>query len=141
MRIIKGLAIAFTLMGSTAQAQDTEYLLFDAKTRQQFAGCLNCERIDDGSVCNPFGDYGSKSSEKSIWNRFGAFGAPAAENSPWNRSGHGLVVLDPKGHVYGRFSLNPATEPGQSDLPMVQSLLKLYQDGIGLDQIRYLLCQ
>ena len=141
MSIIRNVAAVLLFSGSQAQAQDVALLLFDSETRQEFAGCLNCNLYDDGSVCNRYGDYGSRYSDKSIWNRYGDFGSRYEDNSPWNRYGEGLIVVDPNGNFYGHFSLNRYARHGQSRLPLVQSLLRLYADGVDLDEIRDLLCE
>ena len=139
MHLLKILT-AVLLIGSPAQAQaqaqDVALLLFDAETHRQFAGCLNCNRYDDGSVCNRYGDYGSRYSDTSIWNRYGDFGSRYEDNSPWNRYGEGLIVVDPDGNFYGHFSLNRYSRYGQSRVPLIQSLLQLYEDGVELGEIR-----
>lgn len=126
---------------SPALAQNTALLLFDGETHKEFAGCLNCNRYDDSSVCNAYGDYGSRYSDTSIWNRYGRFGSPYQDNSPWNRYGEGLVVVDPDGKFYGHFSLNRYPRDGQSRLPLILSLLEVYESGTELDEIRDMLCE
>lgn len=140
MRISKILASCICMICSSANAQDAALLLFDAETQQKFAGCLNCNRYDDGSVCNRYGDYGSRYSDTSIWNRYGVFGSRYEENSPWNRYAEGLIIVDPEGNFYGHFSLNRFPQYGQSQLPLVQSLLQLYENDVDLEQIRDMLC-
>jgi hypothetical protein len=131
-------AVCFS--GTFAYAQNVALLLFDAKRSEEFAGCLNCNRYDSGSVCNAYGDYGSKYSDTSIWNRYGKFGSKYEENSPWNRYSDGLIVVDREGNFYGHFSLNKHARYGQSNLGMVRSLLQLYEMDYDLDDIRDLLC-
>jgi len=41
----------------------------------QFLGFVNDNPFDSDSVCNRFGDYGSKFSATSIWNKFGTYGS------------------------------------------------------------------
>lgn len=141
MNIIGNAVAVLLLSCSQAQAQDVALLLFDSETHQQFAGCLNCNRYDDGSVCNRYGDYGSRYGDTSIWNRYGDFGSRYEDNSPWNRYGDGLIVVDPSGNFYGHFSLNRYARDGQSRIGLVQSLLRLYEEGVELDDIRDLLCE
>ena len=138
--LLKALVISIFLACSPAQAQNVALLLFDAETSTQFAGCLNCNRHDYSSICNRHGDYGSRYSEASIWNRYGAFGSRYEESSPWNRHGDGLIIVDHDGNFYGHFSLNRHARYGQSRVQLVQSLLRLYEEGIELDEIRDLLC-
>lgn len=143
MCILRNLSIALLVLVTCtpAQAQDVALLLFDAETHRQFAGCLNCNRYDSGSVCNRYGAYGSRYSDTSIWNRYGDFGSRYEDSSPWNRYGEGLIVVDPDGNLYGHFSLNRYAQYGQSRIPLVQSILQLYADGVDLDKIRDLLCE
>lgn len=141
MNKIRAFVAVLFVGASPAQAQNAALLLFDAETSTQFAGCLNCNRYDEGAVCNRYGDFGSRYSETSIWNRYGTFGSRYEENSPWNRYADGLIVVDNGGNFYGHFSLNRFAEYGQSQLPLVQSILELYEAGVELDQIRDLLCE
>ena len=62
------IAIIFILISSSVNAAEA-LLLFGGKNHDEFIGCLNCGKYDDGSVCNKYGDYGSKYSDKSIWNK------------------------------------------------------------------------
>jgi hypothetical protein len=131
------LVCAGTLTATPANAQSPALLLFDGETGEVFAGCLNCNRLDDASVCNRYGDYGSRYSEKSIWNRYGKFGSRYENNSPWSRYGEGLRVVDADGNYYGRFSL---ASYGQSKHPLVQAILKAYEENDDLSDLRDLLC-
>lgn len=49
---------------------DGKALLVNFKT-QQFLGVISSDRLNDKSICNQFGDYGSRFSnlslQKSIW--------------------------------------------------------------------------
>lgn len=62
------IAIIFILISSSVNAAEA-LLLFGGKNHDEFIGCLNRGKYDDGSVCNKYGDYGSKYSDKSIWNK------------------------------------------------------------------------
>lgn len=119
-------------------AQNAPLLLFDGKTGTEFAGCLNCNRFDDASICNKFGKYGSKFEEKSIWNQFGKFGSQFEENSPWNTFGPGLRIVDKGGNYYGNFT---SSSFDQSRLPLVKQLIQIHQTFKDLDKLRDLLCE
>jgi len=137
--LISALTLSFPV---TAHAQNVALLLFEnTNSDSRFAGCLNCNRRDVASVCNRYGKYGSRYEDDSIWNRYGQHGSRYEEHSPWNRYGEGLIVVDPDGNFYGHFSLNRYTRYGQSRLPLVQSLLQLYEEGVDLGEIRDLLCE
>lgn len=112
-------------------------LLFDGETGREFAGCLNCNRYDSASVCNRYGDYGSRYSDDSIWRRYGKYGSRYEDNSPWNRYGEGLRIVDAKGNYYGRFSKNRAH---RSRIPFVIKLTELH-DEMDLAELRDLFCE
>lgn len=142
MKIMTLIAALTLVLPVTARAQDVALLLFEnTNSDSRFAGCLNCGRYDDASVCNRYGKYGSRYEDDSIWNRYGPHGSRYEEHSPWNRYGEGLIVVDPEGNFYGHFSLNKYPRYGQSQVQLVQSLLQLYEDGVELDEIRDLLCE
>ena len=139
MTLASVFAIAFS---SSAQAQNVALLLFEnTNSDNRFAGCLNCNGYDDASICNRYGQYGSRYEDNSIWNRYGRHGSQYEEHSPWNRYGEGLIVVDQNGKFYGHFSLNPHPQYGQSKIPLVQSLLQLYENGVDLEEIRDRLCE
>lgn len=143
-RIIKmliKLSVGLVVINSSAEAETKALLLYDSGTHKIFAGCLNCNRHDDASICNRYGEYGSKYSDLSIWNRYGDFGSKYQDNSPWSRYGEGLIIVDSDGAFYGQFSLNKHSRYGQSKISFVQSLLKLYEADVDLDKIRDLLCE
>lgn len=119
------LLAVFLMAPSGSRAQDVALLLFDGETGRNFAGCLNCRRLDSASVCSRYGDYGSRFSDTSIWSRFGSYGGRYEANSPWSRYGEGLRVVDSDGNYYGRFS---RSQSGQSRLPIVQFLLQAWDD-------------
>lgn len=113
-------------------------LLFDGKTGYDFAGCLNCNKFDDVSVCNMYGDFGSRYSDKSIWNPYGDFGSKYETNSPWNRYGEGLRIVDNDGNYYGRLSL---ASYEQSRLSIAQNIIAAYEAMEDLEALRDLLCE
>lgn len=117
--------LALLLGAGKLTAQDAPaYLLFGGENNEVFAGCLNCGRYNEYSVCSRYGDYGARYSETSIWSRFGEFGGRYANYSPWSRYGEGLVVVDPDGNYYGRFR---QSRIGQSNLDIVQALIEAWE--------------
>lgn len=50
----------------------------------QFLGFVNDNRFDPDSICNGFGQYGSKFSQTSIWNDFGPYGGDFGSLSAFN---------------------------------------------------------
>lgn len=123
---------------SIALAQGPALLLFDGETGKDFAGCLNCGRFDPASVCNRYGDYGSRYSDKSIWNRFGSYGSKYEQNSPWNRYGQGLRIVDKDGNYYGQFA---RASVDRSRLPIVAALIAAYEENDDLSDLRDRLCE
>jgi hypothetical protein len=140
-RLASACFAALVFSSSHVAAQNVALLLFDAETSTRFAGCLNCGRYDDGSVCNKYGDFGSKYADMSIWNKYGNVGSKYEDDSPWNKYGEGLIVVDNAGNFYGQFTMNHYARWGQSEIPMVQALLDLYDAGVDLDELRDLLCE
>ena len=69
----------------------------------KFHGCLDCNRYDSDSVCNKYGDYGSKYSADSIWSKYG-MGSKYEDASPFSKYGNGLKIVDRQGGFYGYFS-------------------------------------
>mgnify|MGYP000079212249 CR=1 FL=1 len=120
-----------------ANAQNVALLLFDGETGKNFVGCLNCGKYDASSICNRYGDYGSRYSDKSIWNRYGDFGSRYSGKSPWSRYGDGLKIVDSDGRYYGKFTLSSF---GRSKLPIVQAILEAYEKNDDLSELRDALC-
>jgi len=82
-------------------------LLFAGKNHDEFIGCLNCSSIDDSSVCNSIGKYGSSISDKSIWNSIGDYGSTISSKSPWNTiAQYPPVIVDKNGNFYGYLTAN-----------------------------------
>lgn len=124
--------------GAPTRPTTTALLLFDGETGKEFAGCLNCGKYDSSSVCNKYGDYGSKYSNTSIWNKYGDYGSKYNENSPWNRYGEGLRIVDHEGNYYGRFSVSPYEASG---LGIVRNIIAAYEAMEDLEALRNLLCE
>ena len=102
---MKIIVLATALLAAPVSAEDL--LLVGGRNQETFLGCLNCSRYDSGSVCNRYGDYGSKYSDKSIWNRYGTYGSKYNDESPWNKySSNAPAVVDRNGGFYGYFSAN-----------------------------------
>ena len=79
-----------------------ELLLYSDEN--SFHGCLDCTKYDQSSICNKYGQFGSKYSHESIWNKYG-IGSKFDQNSPFNKYGNGLVVVDNYGNNHGQFSI------------------------------------
>ena len=81
--------------------------MYGGKNHNEFIGCVNCGKYDDSSVCNKYGDFGSKYSDTSIWNKYGDYGSKYSDKSPWNKHASSPpVIVDQDGGFYGYFSAN-----------------------------------
>jgi hypothetical protein len=107
MRVLT-LGIAVLLTGFIhANAQTTALLLFGGDDHKTFLGCLNCAPHSPLSICNQYGEFGSKYQPDSIWNKYGTFGSKYSPDSPWNKhSSDGPIVVDHDGNSYGYFTMN-----------------------------------
>ena len=47
-------------------------------------GVVSSNRYDDNSICNPYGDYGSKYSDISIMDKYGDYGSKYSNFSAYN---------------------------------------------------------
>ncbi len=66
-----------------------------------FLGLITTNHYDADSICNPYGDHGSKYADSSIFNPYGDYGSPYAEFSPWNPySAKPPFILCPDGTRY-----------------------------------------
>ena len=86
---------------------NAEILLYSSNN--EFKGCLDCNRYEDKSVCNRYGDYGSRYSDDSIWSGYG-LGNRYPDDSPFSRYGQGLKMVDKEGNFYGYFSISAGGE-------------------------------
>ena len=80
-------------IGLAASAQTPALLLFGGTNHKTFLGCLNCSKYDSASVCNKYGDVGSRYSSDSIWNRYGNFGSKYSSDSPWNKYSSSAPII------------------------------------------------
>ena len=71
----------------------------------EFHGCLDCSKYDDASICNKYGDFGSKYSDRSIWSKYGV-GSKYDDRSPFAKYGSGLKIVDRQGNYYGYLSMS-----------------------------------
>lgn len=91
-----------------AQAQNSvALLLFGGEGHKTFLGCLNCSQYDSGSICNKYGNQGSKYNSDSIWNKYGNYGSKYSNLSPWNKyASEPPVIVDKQGNFYGYLTSN-----------------------------------
>lgn len=118
MRVL--LTIVFLFLSAACPA--TELLLFGGGSHDVFIGCLNCSEHDAGSVCNKYGDQGSKYNDTSIWNKYGGYGSKYSDLSPWNKyASNPPIIVDREGGFYGYFTANKH----QDKRTQIKALLQL----------------
>jgi hypothetical protein len=102
-KIITVVVLAFVTANLSAQA----FLIFGGKNHDVYLGCLNCNKYDDSSIWNNYGDYGSKYNDKCIWNKYGDYGGKYSDYSPFNKyASYPPVLVDGDGNFYGYFTAN-----------------------------------
>ncbi len=115
-----------------------ELLLFGDEDQEEFLGCLTCGPFDQVSVCNRYGEHGSRYSSNSIWNRYGEYGSRYSNSSPWNRYASAPpAVVDRAGNFYGYLTANTY----HHNRTRIEALVYLLDNAneIGLDATRDLL--
>lgn len=81
--------------------------LFGGKNHDKYLGCLNCDKYNEKSIWNQYGEFGSKYNEYSIWNSYGIYGGSYGEFSPFNQySATPPAIVDKEGKFYGYFTIN-----------------------------------
>lgn len=130
--------IIWACLSANAYAQ--ELLLFGGENNKTFLGCVNCNRYDSGSICNPYGPQGNKYNGESIWNRYGTFGSSYSSSSPWNRyASKPPVIVDRQGKFYGYFSANRYLS-NRTRIEYFIQMAEAVAEGEDLDTFRDRLC-
>ena len=111
MRLLAAIAVLIACVPALAQ-DSPALLLFGGDGHKTFLGCLNCGRFDSGSVCNKFGNYGSKFSNYSPWNRF-------ASEPP--------AIVDASGNFYGYLTAN-RYNPKRTTIKALVALTDLWKE-------------
>ena len=107
MRYVAALVLLFALAIAHAESNPA-FLLFGGGGHKTFLGCLNCNKYDAGSVCNKYGQQGSKYASDSIWNKYGNYGSKHSHQSPWNKyASEPPAIVDKDGGFYGYLTANP----------------------------------
>ncbi|RYE38581.1 MAG: hypothetical protein EOP24_46615 [Hyphomicrobiales bacterium] len=126
MRSIVILLVLFTC--NLAQAQEKALLLFGGAGHKTFLGCLNCGKYDSGSICNKYGEYGSKYSSTSIWNKYGEYGSKYSPYSPWNRyASEPPAIVDRDGGFYGYLTASEYN-PKRTRIKLFVTLTDLWKE-------------
>jgi hypothetical protein len=134
------LACLFLPVSPTLRGQDKALLLFGGQDHKTFLGCLNCNRFQSSSVCNKFGEFGSKFPSDSIWNKFGNYGSKFSSDSPWNKfSTTAPIIADRDGNSYGYFSTNKFHND-RTRIAWLVHILDSFTESGDLDATRDLMC-
>jgi hypothetical protein len=119
--------LCFASVPSYAQ-NNAALLLFGGPGHQTFLGCINCSQYEASSICNAYGDHGSKFNSDSIWNKFGNFGSRFSDESPWNPyASQPPVIVDKDGNFYGYLTANRFTQKRTTMAGLV-SLTNLWEE-------------
>lgn len=124
-----------------AQSATPALLLFGGSNHETFLGCLNCGRYDAASICNKYGDFGSRFNNKSIWNRYGDFGSRYSDSSPWNKyASNPPIIVDQQGNSYGYFTSNRTKTSRTTIKPLLVFLDNVDQVNEDLEVARDTFC-
>ena len=100
-------ALLLLWMNSATAQNNVALLLFGGDSHKIFLGCLNCGQYDSGSICNKYGQQGSKYNSDSIWSKYGNYGSKYSNQSPWNRyASEPPAIVDKEGNFYGYLTAN-----------------------------------
>jgi hypothetical protein len=127
-QLVALVALLVVVISGFATAQgDPALLLFGGDGHKTFLGCLNCGKFESGSICNKFGQHGSKFMPDSIWNKFGNFGSKFSNQSPWNRFAlDPPVIVDNAGNFYGHLTAN-RFNPKRTQINLYVTLSDLWE--------------
>lgn len=100
---IRNITMVVFCLFTFSYSVNAEILLYSSDN--EFKGCLDCGRYDSKSVCNRYGNFGSRYSGDSIWSRYG-LGSRYNGDSPFSRYGQGLKMVDKEGNFYGYLSIS-----------------------------------
>lgn len=104
---ISSLVLLLFFAGSVHAQSNVALLLFGGDGHKTFLGCLNCSQYDSGSICNKYGQHGSKYGSDSIWNIYGNYGSKFSNQSPWNQyASEPPAIVDRAGNFYGYLTAN-----------------------------------
>ena len=96
-----------------AATNATKLMVFGGSGHQTYLGCLSCSEYSTESLFNQFGTHGSSYSSESVLNHFSAFGSQFAAFSACNPyASDPPVIVDQRGHYYGRLTVNQTRSDG-----------------------------
>ena len=121
-------ALLLYCSGAAHAQNNVALLLFGGEGRKTFLGCLNCNQYDSGSICNKYGQQGSKYNSESIWNKYGNYGSKYSNESPWNRyASEPPAIVDKDGKFYGYLTANQYN-PKRTRIKLYVQLTDLWEE-------------
>ncbi len=112
--LLDGGWIDFIPSPSPTPATRGDLLVYGGEDHDVFLGCLSCPEDDEFSIWNEYGSFGDRYSETSVLNPSSVYGSRVSPHSACNALAlDPPLVVDRRGHVYGRLTLNPARSPYQ----------------------------
>lgn len=102
--------------------------LYGGENHDVYLGCINCNDIDQNSIWNSIGTYGSNISNKSIWNSIGTYGSDISTYSPFNSiAAYPPAIVDKDGNFYGYLTANN-TNVKRADFKLAETICRYYQN-------------
>lgn len=102
--ILSTLSILSTISGEV-QAQSIPYIMAGDGS---FLGIISSNRIEDRSICNPIGDYGSQIGNMSMRNQISDYGSQISDYSAYNPRANYPPVLVENGSAVAIITKNRA---------------------------------
>jgi hypothetical protein len=100
--------------------------IYGGKDHDVYLGCINCSDIDQNSIWNEIGKYGSNVSPSSIWNDISTYGSDISQYSPWNDlASYPPVIVDRDGGFYGYLTTNSINYK-RADFDLALTLYKFH---------------
>ncbi|MBS0645220.1 MAG: hypothetical protein JSR97_01330 [Verrucomicrobia bacterium] len=119
--------LPFLFFATVAVGQKTLHL-YGGQNQDVYLGCLNCSDIDQNSIWNDIGTYGSNINSKSIWNDIGTYGSDISNYSPFNSlASYPPAIVDKDGNFYGYLTTNDLKSK-RAEFKLALTICKYYKD-------------
>jgi hypothetical protein len=122
------ISLLLAFLGPAQAQNNVALLLFGGDGHKTFLGCLNCNQYNSGSICNKYGQQGSKYNSDSIWNKYGNYGSRYSNQSPWNKyASDPPAIVDKEGNFYGYLTANQYN-PKRTRIKLYVQLTDLWEE-------------
>ena len=72
-----------------------------------FLGIISSDKINEKSICNQVGEFGSRVTSKSVWNRVGDYGSRISDTSAYNtNTNQPPVIVNENNEIIGFLTVN-----------------------------------